>query len=93
MLRFWKTDFFQRVVRPLAPNIVRDIGRKVLLSKAKLATIPPSAKTISYIFDNVRDDAKILQQLAGRAEPLWDLDAARDKHLDKAQRASVGTTG
>jgi hypothetical protein len=88
MRRIWQTKTFQRILKPLSPNFVRSIGRKILLKKASQAVVAPTVSTIDFIYENVKEDADRLKRLTGRSEPFWDLKLARSKHVDKLSQNS-----
>lgn len=73
LLKFWSTDFFQNVIRPLAPAFVVNVGRKLLLRKTKPVSIKPSSETMRRLHRELAPEADAFAKLVNLKAPLWDL--------------------
>ncbi len=74
LLKLYQTDFFRRRLKPMVPNSVRNVLRKLVLGKAEKPSIPPTLGTLEFIFEAVSDDARQFAKLLGRSETLWNLE-------------------
>lgn len=82
--RLRQTAPYRRLIRPFVSTELRDRFRHVLLPKAAPRPDPPKPETVDRIIDAVADDAERLRVIMGRAEPVWDLEAIRQKHHARA---------
>lgn len=78
-----RTKTFQGRIKPLLPTSLMPFLRRLFLRKAKLAVIAPTEETINFIFESVRQDVVQLQEILGLQEPLWDMEKARQKHIQE----------
>lgn len=67
---------YRRFLRPMLTPSARERLRFALLPRAPDRPDPPSAETVQYIIEQVRDDAEQLRVLMGRNDPLWDFQSA-----------------
>lgn len=81
-LWIYRSFFFQRLVQPLTPTGLKGFLRLLLLKKSKSTLIPPTAETVDFVIDSVREDVSKLQTMLSLKEPMWDLDTARQKQLE-----------
>ncbi len=77
LLRLYQNGFFRRCVKPLVPDSVRGVLRKLLLRKPENPAIAPTPETVDRIIESVSADGERLARLLGRDKPLWDLSEAK----------------
>ena len=70
---------YDKIVRPLLSQAVKDRLRAVLLPKAKNDRRPMSPETAKHILDTLADDHEKLRTIMGLDAPVWDRDAALAK--------------
>jgi hypothetical protein len=80
--RFAKSAFYRRWIRPRLSRPLRTRLRLRVTPSAPPRPRPPSLATVDYILDEIARDVASLPQLAGWSEPLWDLDAVRQRFAE-----------
>lgn len=74
--RFWaglsESGWYRRVVRPLLPDTAKAWAMRLLLPQAPAAYDPPSQSTVDRIRERTRGDERVLRELLGATEPLWE---------------------
>ena len=76
-----QNPLYDKVIRPLLSQGVKDRLRGALLPKAKTERQPPRPETAERILDAVAEDHEKLRVLMGLDAPVWD----REKSLAKAR--------
>ena len=89
VLQLYRTSLFRNFVQPLAPAAVKRALRKLLLRKATTTRIAPSEQTVDRILAGVGDDARELQTLLDRDQPLWNLEKSRAEVIAKARHETA----
>jgi len=72
---------YDKVIRPLLSQSLKDKLRGALLPKARAERQPPSPETAERILDAVAEDHETLRTTMGLESPVWD----REKSLAKAR--------
>ena len=75
--QIYRSEVFQKIIRPLTPNFIRNGLRHALTKKTAFSKISPTIETINKIIEGVREDMIQFQTLAGWSACSWDLDAFR----------------
>lgn len=74
--RFWHAlqhnSYYQKWVRPLTPWKMRLAVRRMLLPKAPQRPAAPSADTLAFLQDELREDVQQLSATLGLPAPLWE---------------------
>ncbi|MEM7754317.1 MAG: sulfotransferase domain-containing protein [Planctomycetota bacterium] len=73
---------YDKLVRPLLSQGIKDRLRGTLLPKAKSERQPPRPETAERILDAVAEDHEQLREIMGLDGPVWD----RDESLAKARK-------
>ncbi len=89
ILKLYRTSLFRNLVQPLAPAGFKHTLRKLLLRKATATRIAPTEQTVDRILAGVRDDARELQMLLDRDQPLWDLENSRAEVIARNHRETA----
>jgi hypothetical protein len=76
-----RSQWYKRVVHPRVPQWVRDRIKAVFYEEAKERPAPPSIELVDHIIEELRSDMDRLQTIMGRDEPLWDMEAVRQRFL------------
>ena len=69
-----RSFLYRRMLRPVLGPAARDKLRHALLPRARSSPDPPSADTVRFILEELRDDAEQLRVIMGRRDPVWDFD-------------------
>ena len=78
--RFSRRGFYRSWIRPWLPRGARRGLRRMSMPKPPPRPAPPSAETVAYIQERVRDDATELQRILRAPEPLWDFAKVRRRY-------------
>ena len=73
---FWSTikgnQFYRSYLRSLIPVKLRLVLLKKLLPQAPNPPLPPSAETLAWLKEQLRDDLRALEHDMQRNEPIWE---------------------
>lgn len=75
-----RTALYQRMIRPLVGEGVREQVKRLVGRKAPPRPGPPSRETVQFVVDSLRDDLEDLRGLMGLEGPVWDMDEVIAKH-------------
>jgi len=71
---------YDRIIRPLLPQRIREGMRRVLLPREKAWPVPPSPAVLDRMIHTFRADTERLQHLLDLDVPYWNFDNIRAAH-------------
>jgi hypothetical protein len=87
-----RSQWYKLHVHPRTPQRLREVLKPAVMRKTHTRPPPPSEDTLKYLADRFRADAEQLRLMTNRQQPLWDLDAPRDRTSDPASQLHHGET-
>jgi len=93
LTEFQRSSLYRRLLRRVIPPGFRQLLYRTVAPKAPGRPAPPSIETVRMVVDRVREDVERLRVIAGREEPLWDLDAVLVEYARSANSGGRGPVG
>jgi len=87
--RFISSQIYLRTLEPMLSTATKEKFRRLLGRKPRAQPALPSQSTLDHVIAELQPSVERLSGVLGLREPLWDLEATRNKYMELIQQSKT----